>query len=172
MGKPAATDRRRLKSLSHSFTLDFVVLGHGPKADAQRRKEALGGRLDTMGLTLSEDTTKLTPITAGCLFLGDQIRRAVGTSGNMVPKGLIPDSAIKNYRHKVRQALAPNTHEDSVSAKITALTRLTNGWCQYYRATSSPQIPFNKLTQELCWDTAHGLGRTRAESLPKGMSRY
>jgi len=25
MGKPAATDRRRLKSLSHSFTLDFMV---------------------------------------------------------------------------------------------------------------------------------------------------
>jgi hypothetical protein len=58
MGKPAATDRLRLPSLSHSFTLDFVVLCNGTKAEALAMKEELKGILSTMGLTLSEEKTK------------------------------------------------------------------------------------------------------------------
>ena len=56
----------------------------------------------------------------------------------MVPKVLIPDSAITKNRHKVRGMLAPHTSKDSVKAKIIALNRVTNGWCQYYRVTSYP----------------------------------
>ena len=63
MGKPAATDRPRLPSLSHSFTLDFVVLCNGTKADAQTMKEELRGLLNNMGLKLSEKKTKITHIT-------------------------------------------------------------------------------------------------------------
>jgi hypothetical protein len=35
--------------------------------------------------------------------------------------------------------LAPHTYKDSVKAKIIALNRVTNGWCQYYRVTSYPK---------------------------------
>jgi len=63
MGKPAATDRPPLLSLSHSFTLDFIVLCNGTKADAHNMKEELKTLLHTMGLTLSEDKTKITHIT-------------------------------------------------------------------------------------------------------------
>src|SRR5712692_9386242 len=62
----------------------------------------------------------------------------------MVPKVLIPDSAITKNRHKVRGMLAPHTSKDSVKAKIIALNRVTNGWCQYYRVTSYPSAVFNK----------------------------
>ena len=70
MGKLAATDRPCLRSLSHSFTLDFVVLCNGTKADAHQMKEELRGLLDKMGLTLSEEKTKLTHLTEGFTFLG------------------------------------------------------------------------------------------------------
>src|ERR1700739_682238 len=94
---------------------DWVVLCNGTKADAQRMKEELGGLLDTMGLMLSEEKTKLTHITEGFTFLGYKIIREVGTSGKMAPKVLIPDKAMKQYRHKGRAALAPNTHKESVN---------------------------------------------------------
>jgi hypothetical protein len=78
MGKPAATDRRCLPSLSHSFTLDFVVLCNGTKAQALDMKEELKDILDHMGLKLSEEKTKVTHITEGFKFLGYTVIREIG----------------------------------------------------------------------------------------------
>ena len=81
MGKPAATDRRRLKSLNHSFALDWVVLCNGTKAEALAIKEKLKELLSTMGLTLSEEKTKITHITEGFNFLGFRIIKKMGMNG-------------------------------------------------------------------------------------------
>jgi len=151
---------------------DWVVLCNGTKADAQGMQEELGGLLSHMGLTLSEEKTKLTHLTEGFEFLGYRIIREVGTNGKMVPKVLIPDSAMTKYRHKVRRALAPNTHKESVTVKILALNRLTNGWCQYYRVTSSPGRMFSKLSHELFQEMAHWLGRKFEIRMPEVMRRY
>src|SRR4029453_15124596 len=121
MGKLAATDRPCLRSLSHSFTLDFVVLCNGTKAEAHPMKEKLGTFLCTMGLTLSEEKTKVTHITEGFAFLGYWIIRSIGTRGKMVPKGHIPEGAIKKFRHKVREITGPSTPHESTNAKMTAL---------------------------------------------------
>src|SRR4029453_1392256 len=72
---------------------DFVVLCNGTKAEAQALKEELRELLGTMGLTLSEEKTKITHITDGFDFLGYRVIRSVGTSGKMVPKVLVPDKA-------------------------------------------------------------------------------
>jgi hypothetical protein len=50
MGKPAATDRLCLPSLSHSFTLDFVILVNGTKEDAIDYKNKVEGHLDLLYL--------------------------------------------------------------------------------------------------------------------------
>ncbi len=81
---------------------DWVVLCNGSKADALAMKEELGGILSEMGLTLSEEKTKLTHRTEGFIFLGYKVIREVGTNGKMVPKVLIPDKAIKRYRDNVQ----------------------------------------------------------------------
>src|SRR6266568_6745034 len=158
--------------LSVRYADDWVVLCNGTKADAQGMQEELGGLLSHMGLTLSEEKTKLTHLTEGFEFLGYRIIREVGTNGKMVPKVLIPDSAMTKYRHKVRRALAPNTHKESVTVKILALNRLTNGWCQYYRVTSSPGRMFSKLSHELFQEMAHWLGRKFEIRMPEVMRRY
>jgi hypothetical protein len=69
-------------------------------------------------------------------LLGYRIIRAIGSRGTMVPKVLIPEEAIKRYRHKVREITAPHTNGESVKAKIIALNQLTRGWCQYYSIPS------------------------------------
>jgi hypothetical protein len=151
---------------------DFVVLCNGTKAEAQAMKEELRGLLSTMGLTLSEEKTKITHITEGFKFLGYWIIREVGTRGKMAPKVLIPKSAIKRYAHKVREILAPNTTSESTSAKITALNQLTRGWCQYYSSTSSPSEVFNPLSNELFWAMAHWLGHKYDLSMPEVMQKF
>jgi hypothetical protein len=61
MGKPAATDRPYLPSLSHSFTLDFVVLINGTKEQVKEFKEELQDFLKKhLRLTLSKEKTKIT----------------------------------------------------------------------------------------------------------------
>jgi hypothetical protein len=106
-GKPAATDRPCLPSLSHSFTLDFVVLCNGTKAEAHAMKEKLKELLSTMGLTLSGEKTRVTHITDGFNFLGYRIIRGLGTKGKMVSKVLVPKEAMDRFRHKIREMLAP-----------------------------------------------------------------
>jgi hypothetical protein len=56
-GKPAETDRRPLKSLSHSFTLD-IILGFQHQAEADRFLEALRERLAKFGLELHPEKTR------------------------------------------------------------------------------------------------------------------
>lgn len=151
---------------------DFLVLCNGTKAEAQAMKKELGELLSTMGLTLSEEKTRITHITEGFDFLGYRVIRSVGTKGKMVTKVLVPEKAIKRFREKVREMLAPNTAKESTSAKIRALNRLTRGWCEYYRCTSSPSWVFNKIGTELFWDLAHWLGRKYESNMPAIMQRF
>jgi hypothetical protein len=151
---------------------DFVVLCNGTKAQAQAMKEELGELLSTMGLTLSEEKTRITHITEGFDFLGYRVIRSIGTRGIMVPKVLIPDKAIKRFQDSITGILNPNTHNDSVNAKIFALNRVIRGWCQYYRNTSSPIDIFGELHNFLYWKMAHWLGRKYKLTMPKVMQKY
>jgi RNA-directed DNA polymerase len=58
MGKPAATARRSLKSLSHSFTLDFVA-GFQHRHEAERFLAELHERFARFGLQLHADKTRI-----------------------------------------------------------------------------------------------------------------
>jgi RNA-directed DNA polymerase len=151
---------------------DFVVLCNGTRADAQHMKEELGELLSTMGLKLSEEKTKITHITEGFIFLGYRIIRCMGRNGTMVPKVLIPESAMRGFQHKMREIFAPSTTSASVRAKITAQNRLTRGWCQYYRNTSAPAKVFSALSHELFWEMAHWLGRKYKTTMPRVMQRF
>ena len=151
---------------------DFVVLCNGTKAEAHAIKEELRGFLRTLGLTLAEDKTKVTHITEGFDFLGYRVLRSIGTRGMMIPKVLVPAKAIKRFRAKVREMLAPSTTQESTSAKIHALNRLTRGWCEYYRSTSSPSWVFSQIGTELFWDMAHWLGRKYESNMPAIMHRF
>jgi RNA-directed DNA polymerase len=151
---------------------DFVVLCNGTKAEALAMKEELKDLLSTMGLTLSEEKTKVTHITEGFNFLGYRIIRSIGTKGKMIPKVLIPEKAIKRFCGEVRRRLAPSSIDESTSTMIMGLNRLTRGWCEYYRCTSSPAKTFSGIGTELFWDMAHWLGRKYDRNMPAIMQRF
>ncbi len=125
-----------------------------------------------MGLTLSEEKTKVTHITEGFDFLGYRVIRSIGTRGKMVPKVLVPEKAINRFRLKVREMLAPSTTKESTGLKIQRLNWLTRGWCEYYRSTSSPSWAFRQIDTELFWDFAHWLGRKYESNMPAIMQRF
>src|SRR3989454_11091655 len=70
--------RRRQRKANYLYVRyadDFVVLCNGTKAEALAIKEELEELLSTMGLTLSEEKTKVTHITDGFDFLGYRVIR-------------------------------------------------------------------------------------------------
>ena len=150
----------------------LVVLWNGTKAEALVMKEELKDLLSTMGLTLSEEKTTVTHITEGFNFLGYRVIRSIGTKGKMIPKGLIPEKAIKRFCGEVRRRLAPSSTDESTSTMIMGLNRLTRGWCEYYRCTSSPAKTFSKVGTALFWDMAHWLGRKYDRNMPAIMQRF
>jgi RNA-directed DNA polymerase len=167
--------RRKLGKSNYLYARyadDFVVLCNGSKAEALAMKEELKGILTNMGLTLSEEKTKVTHITDGFDFLGYRIVRSIGIKGKMVPKVLIPAETVKQFQYKVRGMLAPNTTKESLSAKIIALNRLIRGWCEYYRSTSSPQWGFREVERKLIWDMAHWLGKKYKVKIPIVLQKY
>ncbi len=78
MGKPAATDRPRLRSLSHSFTPDFIMTGSSPELLEHEVKPRVVQLLGERGLELSPTKTHLTSIEDGFDFLGQHLRKYAG----------------------------------------------------------------------------------------------
>jgi RNA-directed DNA polymerase len=173
MGKLAVTDRHSLPSLSHSFTLDWVVLCEGTKGDAQALKQELGEFLEKeLQLPLALEKTKVTHIKEGFTFLGFLIDKAVGGRGRGIPRIRSPRAAARKLRGKDRAALSPSTPHESLRVKILGLNRVLRGWCHYYQTTSSPSYFFNRLDNEVFWARAHGLGRKYQLPMPRVMRRF
>jgi RNA-directed DNA polymerase len=151
---------------------DFVVLCNGRKSEAEALREELHTFLkSTLRLDLSKEKTKITHLNDGFKFLGFWIERAKGHDG-MKTKVTIPAEAMDKIRSKIDLALAPASHQDSVTSKIRALNRLIGGWCRYYQYTSQAASQFNPLGHHMFWGMAHWIGRKFQFSMPVVMQRF
>ena len=123
-------------------------------------KEELGEFLSTMGLTLSEEKTKVTHITEGFDFLGYRVIRSRGTKRKDGPKGTYTRKGHQDdFARKYAECLPLIPPKSQSRLKIQRLNWLTRGWCEYYRSTSSPSRAFRQI------DTRTVLGlRTLARS--------
>jgi RNA-directed DNA polymerase len=169
-------DRRRRKGrglanfLYVRYADDFVVLCDGMKEQAETMRQELYEFLKSaLMLELSLEKTKVTHISEGIEFLGFVLDRSIVGSGKWAPRIRIPPRAMEKVRSKVQTALAPDSHEDSVRAKILGLNRIIGGWCRYYQTTSSPNFCFKKLGRDTFWLMAHWLGRKYQMSIPRVM---
>jgi RNA-directed DNA polymerase len=152
---------------------DFVVLCNGTKAQAEAMRQELHQFLKMdLKLELSLEKTKVTHVDDGFKFLGFWLQRKVGRNGQRVTKILIPQEAPRAFLGKIRRALKPATHRDSVKTKVIALNRIIQGWGRYYQYTSSPKAVFHKLDYHVFWLLAHWLGRKYQLSIPNVLRRF
>jgi RNA-directed DNA polymerase len=152
---------------------DFIVLCNGTKAQAEAMRQELHQFLKAdLKLELSLEKTKVTHVDDGFKFLGFWLQRKVGRKGTRVTKILILQEAPRAFLGKIRRALKPATHRDSVKTKVIALNRIIQGWGRYYQYTSSPKAVFHKLDYQVFWLMAHWLGRKYQLSVPKVLQRF
>src|SRR5882672_2956711 len=137
MGKPAATDRRRLKSLSHSFTLDFVVTAPTREVLETYVRPRLEHFLQARGLAFNEAKTRIVHIREGMNFLGFHLRQC----GRREPKLLtVPHKAnVLAHLREIRAYLDAHKQTPAVQI-IKALNPVIRGWAQYYRHVSAKAV--------------------------------
>ncbi|HEY5865519.1 MAG TPA: group II intron maturase-specific domain-containing protein [Candidatus Tectomicrobia bacterium] len=138
MGKLAATDRLSLRSLSHSFTLDFIITGSSQALLEQEIKPLVEQFLHTRGLELSQAKTHITHIENGFDFLGQHVRKYAGKLLiKPAPKNV--HTFLEHLRHIVKankQATAGNL--------IAQLNPVIRGWANYHRHVVS-KVTFSKV---------------------------
>jgi hypothetical protein len=142
MGKPAETDRRHLKSLSHSFTLDWVITCKSA-AEARAAVAAAGRILKQLGVELHPQKTQIGHVQHGFEFLGYQIRRGKkplylpeSQIRSQVRQGMLyaypKEKSIHRFIDQVRQQ-TKRTIPLNTKELIAGLNPLLRGWGEYYK---------------------------------------
>jgi RNA-directed DNA polymerase len=145
------TDRIRLRRHGQpTFRLvryadDFVVLVHGTREQAECLWDRVAAVLDTVGLKLAPDKTKIAHIDEGFDFLGFSIKRDVQRGGSRRYIYTYPSrKAVAAIRRKVKEATRQAIN-GPLSSLLRHLNSVLQGWAHYFRHGSS-------------WDTLAYLG--------------
>ena len=133
-GKPAATDRRRLKSLNHSLTLDFIITGSSKELLEHEVKPLVETFLKERGLELSPEKTSITHVEAGFDFLGQHVRKYKDGKIIITPSA----KNVKTFLDNVRQVIKGHA-QATAGNMIRLLNPLIRGWANYHRHVSSKQ---------------------------------
>src|ERR1700724_1157232 len=153
MGKPAETARRFLKSLSHSFTLDWVIACKAAE-EARAAVEAAGRILKQLGVELHPQKTRIVHVREGFEFLGYKIKR--GKRSLHLPASRIRSQArqgalyaypkeksIHRFMDRVRQRTKRKAPLKTKEL-IADLNPLLRGWGEYYKR-AHVRLLFNRL---------------------------
>jgi group II intron reverse transcriptase/maturase len=143
---------------------DFVILVNGTKEEAIDYKNKVEGHLTAMGLTLSEEKTRITHWEKPITFLGYHIHGMQRAKGVQIRAILsIPKEKERTSRRElIRVASYHHIPETDAMLSMNAKFR---GWCNYYKYANNPQVVFGRISQKMWWFYAHFLARKHRSSI-------
>ena len=113
---------------------DFLIFVAGSYDDAAAEKQALADWLhEEMGLTLSEEKTRITKLTEGFRFLGCRVRLKGDDRSGYKCRIEIPKEAINDVRWRIKQVLNKRTQSRSLKSVLQEVNPTLRGWGHYYR---------------------------------------
>ena len=113
---------------------DFLIFVSGGYDDAAAEKQALADWLrEEMGLTLSEEKTRITKLTEGFRFLGCRVRLKWDDRYGYGCRIEIPKEAISDFRWRIKQVLNQRTHWRTLRSVLREINPILRGWGYYYR---------------------------------------
>lgn len=149
---------------------DFIILVAGNKEETKAIRDGVKQRLSDMGLSLSEEKTRITHWSRNVLFLGYQIQ------GKQRARGVGLRAVLSIPREKVRKVedaakeVSGYYHIPEVDVMVQ-LSAIYRGWCNYYRYANQPQPVFSKLENYVWWKYAHFLARKQRSSIKAMIQR-
>lgn len=149
---------------------DFVILVNGTKAEAEAVKAQVANKLLGMGLTLSEEKTKLTHWRTPVSFLGYEIQGRLREKGVQIKAIFsIPSEKVRKIREDIRTVCG--WHQVPEADAMARVSLMFRGWCNYYRFASGPQTEFSRLAYFAWWQYAHFLARKHQTSIAQVIRR-
>lgn len=140
-------DRRagRMVCLPIRYADDFVIFVHGDHHQAEAEKNVLAEHLrTTLGLELSAEKTRITPMTAAFEFLGHRVRLKWGRQGAYMALE-IPKAKVVQLRYKVKQLTGRSTTPCSLAALLKRLNPVLRGWANFYRHCYGAHRVFSQI---------------------------
>jgi RNA-directed DNA polymerase len=169
MGKPAATDRPHLTSLSHSFTLDLVICCRG---DAQKALIAMRQMMGRLKLTVNEEKTRICRLPDGEFdFLGYAFGRRYSAKIRRTYIASRPSrKSIKRMTEVVRIQTGRNMEWLDAGEMITCLNQKLGGWANYFKL--SPVTPAYRFLDRYATNRLRRWFCKKHKQSGKGMMRY
>jgi group II intron reverse transcriptase/maturase len=145
---------------------DFVILVNGTKQEAHDYKDKIQRHLESMGLTLSGEKTKITHWSKPISFLGYHIQGKLRAKGVQIKAALtIPKEKERLIRRDLLKA-SRYYHIPELDAMFNISAKF-RGWCNYYKYAHSPQVVFNRLGHKTWWFFANFLAKRHKTSIKK-----
>lgn len=142
--RPATKNQRNRKKINTiSFADDFIVTAASAEILQQEVMPKLVDFLKTVGLELSPEKTKITPVEDGFDFLGFQLRKYKNGRVFTKPSKKNVKRFLKEIKELIRKGAALPT--DRI---IHALNEKITGWTNYYRSVVSSKV-FTRIDHEL-----------------------
>lgn len=116
---------------------DFIVTGSSKELLEEKVKPLIQKFLEERGLTLSKEKTKVTRISEGFDFLGQNIRKYGNTLLIKPSKG-----SIRSVKDKLKQTI--KGHRGGADKMIWRINSILRGWCNYHRHVVTKEI-FNMI---------------------------
>ena len=136
MGKPAATDRPRLTPLSHSFTLDLVVLVNAHPRQAWLRKaveKRLREELAKLQVEVNEEKSRKVDLQQGESFgfLGFEFRRIRSRRGRWMPLHT-PGGKKRTALLRKLKLVFRRSRSQPLKELIEQINPILRGWVNYF----------------------------------------
>ena len=106
----------------------------GSYEDAVAERQALADWLrEEMGLTLSEQKTRVTALTDGFRFLSCLVRLKWDDRYGYGCRVEVPKEVVNDFRRRVKKVLRQQTRVRSLESMLQELNPILRGWANYYR---------------------------------------
>jgi group II intron reverse transcriptase/maturase len=147
---------------------DFVILVSGTAEDAAAEREELESVLQQrMGLTLSLEKTRITPLTKGFRFLGHRVSMRWDTRYGWTPRIEVPKEKIADLKYRVKQLTGRATTPLALSTLLQKLNPILRGWANFYRHCTGTK----DILSILDWYVGDRLWRWMRKKYPKARVR-
>ena len=113
---------------------DFLIFVSGTYDDALAERQALAEWLrEEMGLTLSEQKTRITRLTEGFRFLGCRVRLKWDDRFGLGCRIEIPKEVVNDFRWRIKKVLRRQTQWRSLASMLREINPILRGWAGYFR---------------------------------------
>ena len=122
---------------------DFVIVVAGDRRHAEALVTQTGQVLAPLGLSLSQEKTRVTHIDEGIEFLGFRVQRKPGRHGHRYIYTYPSRPSLAAVMRRVKQ-ITRDGHDQRLDQLLHRLNPVLRGWCAYFRHGASKQT-FNYL---------------------------